>query len=197
MFSAAVSSPSRLGSWNTMPKARRTSSGSLTGSWPAIESRPSLGASTVVSILIVVVLPAPLGPRNPKMTALRHRERDVVDRGEAVEALDEIAGLDDRGHHLLSTNSPVLAVHSFSSNCFRADRGVGAGVRWYAAAAIGAQSPRHGSEECVQIVRLCPSELSDEGTLVHFPGRGARLACRQHLVGIDIHYVWTIRRRSS
>src|ERR1700757_2317652 len=68
MFSAAVNSPSRLGSWNTMPKARRTESGSLTGSWPAIESRPSLGLSTVVSILIVVVLPAPLGPRKPKMT---------------------------------------------------------------------------------------------------------------------------------
>jgi len=36
------------------------------GSWPATLSRPSLGASTVVSILIVVVLPAPLGPRKPK-----------------------------------------------------------------------------------------------------------------------------------
>jgi hypothetical protein len=47
-----------------MPKARRTSSGSLTGSWPATLSRPSLGVSTVVSILIVVVLPAPLGPRS-------------------------------------------------------------------------------------------------------------------------------------
>src|SRR5215469_12872534 len=68
MFSAAVSSPSRLGSWNTMPKARRTSIGSLTGSWPATLSHPSLGLSTVVSILIVVVLPAPLGPRKPKMT---------------------------------------------------------------------------------------------------------------------------------
>src|SRR5215469_10429164 len=68
MFSAAVSSPSRLGSWNTMPKARRTSIGSLTGSWPATLSDPSLGLSTVVSILIVVVLPAPLGPRKPKMT---------------------------------------------------------------------------------------------------------------------------------
>ena len=52
-----------------MPKARRTNSGSLTGSWPAINSLPSVGASTVVSILIVVVvLPAPLGPRKPKMT---------------------------------------------------------------------------------------------------------------------------------
>ena len=51
-----------------MPKARRTSSGSLTGSWPATESHPALGVRTVVSILIVVVLPAPLGPRKPKMT---------------------------------------------------------------------------------------------------------------------------------
>jgi hypothetical protein len=34
-----------------------------------------------------------------------HRERDVVDRGEAVEALDQIAGLNDRGHHV-TDNSP-------------------------------------------------------------------------------------------
>src|SRR5215472_12086080 len=99
MFSAAVSSPSRLGSWNTMPKARRTSSGSLTGSWPAIESHPSLGVSTVVNILIVVVLPAPLGAEKAEDDARLHRKRDVVDRRQAVKALDQIAGLNDRGHH--------------------------------------------------------------------------------------------------
>src|SRR6266481_9947969 len=40
-ISAAVSWSSRLGSWNTMPKARRTSSGSLTGSWPRSEEHTS------------------------------------------------------------------------------------------------------------------------------------------------------------
>ena len=77
----------------------------MTGSWPAIKSRPSLGVSTVVSILIVVVLPAPLGPRKAKMTPSGTANEMWVDRGKAVEALDQIAGLDDRGHHF-SDNSP-------------------------------------------------------------------------------------------
>src|SRR5262249_20131076 len=37
----------------------------------------------------------------PEDDALRYLERDMVDRGKAVEALDQIAGLDDRGHYFL------------------------------------------------------------------------------------------------
>ena len=45
---------------------RRTSSRSRTTSWPATSALPEVGRASVQSMLIVVVLPAPLGPRNPK-----------------------------------------------------------------------------------------------------------------------------------
>ena len=41
--------------------------GSLTGSTPFDRMVPDVGWSSVVSILIVVVLPAPFGPRNAKI----------------------------------------------------------------------------------------------------------------------------------
>src|ERR1700726_3498654 len=69
-FSYAVSSSSRLGSWNTMPKRLRTSLRSTAGSRPSISTWPRVGVSRVVSILIVVVLPAPFGPRKAKISPL-------------------------------------------------------------------------------------------------------------------------------
>ena len=45
---------------------RRTSSRSRTTSWPATRALPEVGRASVQSMLIVVVLPAPLGPRKPK-----------------------------------------------------------------------------------------------------------------------------------
>src|SRR5437588_5883951 len=57
--------PSRVGSWNTSPMLRRTSSRSRTTSWPATVAEPEVGLTSVHSMLIVVVLPAPLGPRKP------------------------------------------------------------------------------------------------------------------------------------
>src|SRR5437773_5000584 len=71
MFSHAVSSLSRLGSWNTTPKRRRTSVGSVVGSSPSSSSEPLVGWSRVVGILIVVVFPAPFGPRNAKISPPR------------------------------------------------------------------------------------------------------------------------------
>jgi hypothetical protein len=44
---------------------RRTWSRSLTTSWPATLAVPRVGFISVQSMLIVVDLPAPLGPRNP------------------------------------------------------------------------------------------------------------------------------------
>src|SRR3954451_19599472 len=44
---------------------RRTSSRAVTTSWPATVARPDVGFASVQSMLIVVVFPAPLGPRNP------------------------------------------------------------------------------------------------------------------------------------
>src|SRR5215469_3007280 len=51
-----------------MPIDRRTSPGRATTSYPASEAPPEVGRSSVASILIVVVLPAPFGPRKPKIS---------------------------------------------------------------------------------------------------------------------------------
>src|ERR1700722_1609063 len=47
---------------------RRTASRSAVTSWPATRADPDVGRASVHSILIVVDLPAPLGPRNPKVS---------------------------------------------------------------------------------------------------------------------------------
>ena len=47
---------------------RRTSARWRTMSYPATSADPAVGAASVHSILIVVVLPAPLGPRKPKIS---------------------------------------------------------------------------------------------------------------------------------
>src|ERR1700733_13408013 len=63
-------SPSRLGSWKTMPKLLRAWSWFTWGSRPSSQILPEVGLSSVVSILMVVVLPAPLGPRKAKISPL-------------------------------------------------------------------------------------------------------------------------------
>src|SRR5438045_94496 len=47
---------------------RRQASGSSSGSRPAMRSAPALGGKTPARIRIVVVLPAPLGPRKPTIS---------------------------------------------------------------------------------------------------------------------------------
>ena len=61
----------------------------LAGSRPSISSVPLVGASSVVSILMVVVLPAPFGPRKAKISP-GDVERDVVDGGNVPKFLDEL-----------------------------------------------------------------------------------------------------------
>src|SRR5262249_10080935 len=48
---------------------RRTCAGALRRSSPAIVASPPSGGSSVASIRRVVVFPAPLGPRKPKISA--------------------------------------------------------------------------------------------------------------------------------
>ncbi len=67
-FSSAVRRMSSDGSWNTRPMERRTSFGCVRTSWPANVARPPVGLSSVARILMVVDLPAPFGPRNPKIS---------------------------------------------------------------------------------------------------------------------------------
>src|SRR6059058_4592459 len=47
---------------------RRTSSRSVTMSWPATVAPPPVGRASVHSMLIVVDLPAPFGPRKPNVS---------------------------------------------------------------------------------------------------------------------------------
>src|SRR5262245_15021591 len=64
-FCSALRYSSSVGSWNTRPMFRRTSSLALTTSCPATWAVPAVGSTSVHSILMVVDLPAPLGPRKP------------------------------------------------------------------------------------------------------------------------------------
>ena len=65
-FCSAVRWPSSVGSWKTRPMWRRTASRWATTSKPLTRAVPDVGSARVQSMLIVVLLPAPLGPRKPK-----------------------------------------------------------------------------------------------------------------------------------
>ena len=56
---------------------------------PATEAVPSEGSSRVVSILMVVVLPAPLGPRRPKIAPVGHVQGDVIGGNQVAEGARE------------------------------------------------------------------------------------------------------------
>src|SRR5439155_4604803 len=55
-------------SWNTRPIRRRTSDGATTTSNPPTDAVPPVGRASVQSTEIVVVLPAPFGPRKPNVS---------------------------------------------------------------------------------------------------------------------------------
>ncbi|VVB66618.1 Uncharacterised protein [Candidatus Gugararchaeum adminiculabundum] len=65
-FSMGVSSPKSANSCGTTPILARTNAASSFMSKDATRATPSLGVMSVVSIFMVVVLPAPFGPRKPK-----------------------------------------------------------------------------------------------------------------------------------
>ena len=67
-FSRAVSCPSSAGSWNTIPMCERTADGSVTTLCPATSAVPLVGRTSVQRMPMVVDLPAPLGPRKPKIS---------------------------------------------------------------------------------------------------------------------------------
>jgi hypothetical protein len=60
-----------------------------TGSRPSSSSEPLVGCSSVVSIRMVVVFP-PRWAEEGEDLAASHVERDVVDRGDVAELLDEV-----------------------------------------------------------------------------------------------------------
>ena len=79
---------SRLGSWNTMPK-RLAHLDLLRDRVETVERDRAArsGRSSVVSIWIVVVLPAPFGPRNAKISPRLDVERHAVDGLHVAEGL--------------------------------------------------------------------------------------------------------------
>src|SRR6476659_5616431 len=66
MFSSPERCRSMLGFWKMIPMLRRTAVASRSRSWPAMVTVPSVFDSIVVRIEMVVVFPAPFGPRNAK-----------------------------------------------------------------------------------------------------------------------------------
>ena len=67
-FSRGESSRSLVIACGITPIARRTSSGCATTSAPAITAVPDVGMMSVVSIRSSVDLPAPFGPRSPRIS---------------------------------------------------------------------------------------------------------------------------------
>src|SRR5207245_277501 len=71
-WNASSVRPVRLGSapacWPTYPTCSRTRFGRRRRSKPATMASPLLGCSNVASMRSAVVLPAPFGPRNPKIS---------------------------------------------------------------------------------------------------------------------------------
>ena len=89
-----VSRPKSAMPSGTTPICRFTSTGYVSRSSPRISIRPALGASKPVSILIVVDLPAPLGPKNPKNCPGSHAQVDAIDGNEFSEAAGQTLGGD-------------------------------------------------------------------------------------------------------
>jgi len=74
-----VSPRSTTASWKTTLLTLRACSGRSTTSWPTRVAVPLVGAIVVVSIPIVVDLPAPLGPSRPNTLAGSDVEVDPPD----------------------------------------------------------------------------------------------------------------------
>jgi hypothetical protein len=55
---------------------------------------PSLGASSVIRILIVVVLPAPFRPSRPNTATVRHHQVQVINSQQITETAGQIPGDD-------------------------------------------------------------------------------------------------------
>ena len=62
-----------------------------TTSTPAISTRPQVGRARVVQMLMVVVLPAPLGPSRPIQLALAHTQLDAIHGYDALFAFVDLA----------------------------------------------------------------------------------------------------------
>jgi hypothetical protein len=112
-------------------------------SWPRSTMRPAVDGQEARDQSMIVVLPAPFGPMRPRISPWRSDEVDVVDGGDAAEALDSPCALEHDGR--------VLGR--------RARRTVGGG-RW----------PRGGRSRCRAPVPLEEHRAQDVGALEQLGG---------------------------
>ena len=83
--------------WGTTPRRARISGPSVAGSMPSTRSSPAVTGDMHAIMRIVLVLPAPLGPRKPNDSPGRDLEVDAVDGREVAEPLGQRAGMEHRG----------------------------------------------------------------------------------------------------
>ena len=97
-FSHTVSCRSSVFCCDTTPISCLASAGWATTSTVPSRALPEVGITRVVSIPAVVVLPAPLGPRRPKISPARDRQVEPVDGREVGARVDlgQVDGADDR-----------------------------------------------------------------------------------------------------
>ena len=84
----------------TTPTRRRTSSGAVRVSNPSTSTEPASGESSVQMIRSVVVLPAPFGPRRPKISPDSASKRDAAQHLVLAERLLQTVDCDRRRAHL-------------------------------------------------------------------------------------------------
>ena len=91
-----------------------------TTSCPATSASPEVGLASVQSMLIVVVLPAPLGPRKPNTSPVGDLEADAAHRLDLAVVLDEVRGRRSPGVARVAAGSVVCRVRYGAEAC--ADR---------------------------------------------------------------------------
>ena len=100
-------------------RARTWSMVSRDSRMPATVASPLLGASNPASMRRVVVLPAPLGPRSPKISPGLHIERGVFDGDARAEAPRQVRG----GNHRRPRRASVARNPSVEATRPQAGRG--------------------------------------------------------------------------
>ena len=120
MFSSTVRSSYRENFCDMYPMVLLISSGWVTMSNPPTVPLPPVGISRPQSMRIVVDLPAPFGPRNPKISPWSDRQVDPVHGHEVAEAAAQALDRDRRS--ALAHQSSTIEMNTSSSDGIRSLR---------------------------------------------------------------------------
>ena len=216
-----ISRPVRRASRRTRPAGCRGGRGSRRLSRrlsrPKTRARPRVGCSRSSSVRIVVVLPAPLGPRKPNTSPRLDLERDVLDAAVAAVALGQRLGLDDRRHGAPLVGAQRLTPGSRALDLPVLERALGVGHEEAvsvddveAAAAQTARDPAggragyRGAGVATGVERRCAEvgwriEVAEPFAQAGLPGRPgaslpasslAALAAMLRLIAVDSPCMW-------